>query len=251
MTITEIVKRVYFLTNTSGDTSASVKGSFPNADLLISINKAVNYVAAIVLMADKRWRWDDSNQTDLPIGTAALVANQQDYSISSTHLIIERVEIKDADGNWHLLDHIDQSALKGYDKEAMSEHQETAGTPTEYDLIGDSIFLYPKPSYSQAASLKIYYGRGPSEFTDAQIWTNYALDGTKTPGFNTLFHDLIPLIVSYEYCSIFHTERVGAILALIQGNNVFPGVLPLLEKFQGQRLNDGIRGMRVSLESNK
>jgi len=245
MTITEICKRIYFLTGTTGDTSASVKGSFTNADLLISINKAYNRVASLIMMSDHRWRWDDSNQTDLPIATAALVANQQDYSISSTHLIIERVEVKDEDGNWHLLTHIDQSAFKGYKKEAMSEHSETAGTPTEYDLIGDSIFLYPKPSYSQAASLKIYYARGPSEFTDAQIWTSYALAGTKVPGFNTLFHDLISYLVAYDYCSIFHKERAGYTLAQIQGME------KELKDFYGQRLNDGVKGMRVSFESNK
>jgi len=245
MKISDIVNRIYFLTNTTGDTSATVKGSFQNSDLLISINKAYNRVASLIMMSDFRWRWDDSNQTDLPIATAALVANQQDYSLSTTHLIIERIEIKDEDGNWYLLTHIDQSALKGYEKEAMSEHEETAGTPTEYDLIGDSVFLYPKPSYSQAASLKIYFARGPSEFTDTQIWTSYALDGTKTPGFNTLFHDLISLLVAYDYCSIYHKERAGYIFADIQKME------KSIQDFYGQRLNDGVRGMRVSLENNK
>lgn len=245
MTITDIVKKVYWLTGTTGDTSAAIKGSYSNADLLIGINNIVNRISSLILMSDHRWRWDDSNQTDLPIATAALVANQQDYSISSSHLIIERIEVKDTNGNWRLLTPIDQSALKGYNKDAMSEYQETAGTPEEYDLIGDSIFLYPKPSYSQVASLKIYFARGPSEFTDAQIWTSYALDGTKVPGFNTLFHDLIPLLVAYEYCSIYHRERAGFLYVQVQQRE------KALQDFYTQRLNDGVKGMRVSLESNK
>ena len=82
MTFTDIKNRIYYLTGTTSS-------SFSDANLTLMANAALNHIASLVLMADLRWRWDDSNQTDLPIATAALVINQQDYSIASTHLIIE------------------------------------------------------------------------------------------------------------------------------------------------------------------
>lgn len=245
MTISDIVNKIYFLSGATGDTSATVKGSYPNADLLIGVNSAMDRVSSLILMADLRWRWDDSNQTDLPIATAALVANQQDYSISSTHLIIERVEAKDEDGNWHLLTPIDQSLLKKSRKTAMSEYKETAGDPSEYDLVGDSILLYPKPDYAQAASLKIHFARGHAVFTDAQIWTAYAVAGTKVLGFNSLFHDLIAYIPAYEYCSIFKPERAGFLLTRMREME------KELEDFHTKRLNDGRPRLAVGVDSNK
>lgn len=245
MTISDIVNRIYFLTGTSGDTSASVKGSYPNADVLLAVNSALRNVSSKILMSDLRWRWDDSNQTDLPIATAALVTDQQDYSISTTQLLIERVEIKDESGNWHLLKPIDQSLLKDDREKAMTEYRETAGTPVEYDLVGESIFLYPKPDYSQAASLKIHFARGPVEYADSDIWTDYTLDGTQTPGFNTLFHDLIALWPAYEYCQQFHRERANWLFAEIQQME------KILIEFYTKRNNDVRPRFTISLDSNK
>lgn len=232
MTFTNITNRIYFLADTN-----SV--AFPIADLTASANAALNHVSSLILMSDLRWRWDDSNQTDLPIATAALVANQQDYSISSTHLIIERIEVKDSDGNWHLLNPIDQSELKRDKFQAMGEYQETSGIPAEYDLIGESIFLYPKPNYSQAASLKVYYARGPHEFSTT--------DTTEEPGFNSLFHDLIPLTVSYEY--VFNKrnnpQRAQWLLTEVQKGE------DAIQKFYGKRFNDKRPRFTLSTDSNK
>jgi hypothetical protein len=63
--------------------------------------------------------------------------------------------------------------------------------PQYYDKIANSVFLYPVSSYSQAASLKVYFQRPPSYFTSS--------DTTKVPGFNSLFHNLVALIACREY----------------------------------------------------
>lgn len=182
MTISDIVNRVYFLTKTNSS-------SYVAADMLISINMAYNRVVSLILQSDGRWQWDDDNQTDLPIATTALVASQQDYTIAASHLKILRVEIK-GDGATYFtkLDPLDSG-----DGEYIVDNV-TTGPPQCYDIVGSSIFLYPIPNYSQSASLKVYFQRGPTEFSSAEVST-----GTKVPGFNSLYHDLIPLWVAYDY----------------------------------------------------
>lgn len=181
MQYSDIKSKVYLLTKTNST-------SFPNADLVILANNAMERVASLINRADRRWQWDDTNQSDLPIATTTITSGQQDYAIATAHLSLDRVEIKDSSGAWHLLRPIDQHDVR---YQALGAYRSTNGLPQEYDIIGNSIFLYPTPNYTQAASLKVHYTRAPVAFV--------AGDTTATPGFNSLFHDLIPLWVSYEY----------------------------------------------------
>lgn len=181
MTFTDIKNRTYFLTNTDST-------QYPIADLVISANRAVERIVSLINRCDSKWQWDDLNQTDLPIGTTALVSGQKDYSLQTSHLTIDRVEVKDSAGNWHRVNPIDRTAIEG---QSLTDYKKSNGLPEEYDLIGSSVFLYPSPNYSQASSLKIYFTRGPVAFDSD--------DTTETPGFNSLFHDLIPLWIAYDY----------------------------------------------------
>lgn len=201
MQISDIVARIYRNTKTNAS-------SYPAADMLIDINTALNHVVSKINQCDDRWQWDDTNQTDLPIATTATVSGQKDYSLSTSHLTIDRVEIMDTAGNWTELNPIDQHDVK---REALAQYLKTPGLPIEYDKIGSSIFLYPTPNYSQAASIKIYFTRGPAEFTSAEVST-----GNKQPGFNTLFHDLIPLWVSYDYATINGLNSANGFFNAIQ-----------------------------------
>jgi len=142
----------------------------------------------LILQADNRWQWDDTNYTDLPIATASL-ADQQDYSISGAGFLrILKVECKNSAGDWIALKQIDINQLKGT---AMTEYRETAGTPAEFDLIGESIFLYPKPSYVSSGGLKVYFQRVPDYFT--------ADDTTQEPGFAAPFHRLLSYGAALDY----------------------------------------------------
>lgn len=170
-----------------------------NANLLATftrgINDGLNRVTSLILMADGRWQWDDTNKTDYPIATTDLVttpgSEQQDYTLDVTHLWILRVEIKDANGVWNLLHPIDQADL--YDQ-SLTDFLKTAGMPLYYDKTATSIFLYPKPlaaAVTETAGLKVYFQRPPSYFTTA--------DTTKVPGFNSLYHKLVALIACRDY----------------------------------------------------
>ncbi len=183
MTINDIVNSIYIKTKTNVD-------SYPAADMLIAINNAYERVSSIIMLADKRWQWDDSNQTDLPIATTQVNADQKDYSLATSHLKIARARIKNAGGTWSILIPIDPSDA---DYELIMDSTST-GIPTHYDKTGISVKLGPTPNYTQAASLEVTFQRAPVLFTSAEVTT-----GTKQPGFNSLYHDLIPLWVAYNY----------------------------------------------------
>lgn len=184
MTITDIINKTYFLTNTNVT-------SYPAADMLININNAYERVVSLIMTCDGRWEWDDTNQTDFPIATTTITTDQQDYALAVTHLNIIRVEIKDSNGNWSQLTPISQSDLKGT---SLTDFLKTSGMPVYYDKINSSVLLYPKPNYTQTASLKIYFQRPPALYTSGEVTT-----GTKVPGFNSLYHNLLSLWAAHDY----------------------------------------------------
>lgn len=226
MTFTQITNRVYFLTQSDSN-------RFPIADLTASINVALERVASLINSADFRWQWDDTNQTDLPIATTTITSGQQDYAINTAHLTIDRVEIKSSAGKWSLLKPIDQ-----HDKSDYALDTTTTGLPTEYDKVGNSLFLYSIPNYTQTASLKVYFTRAPVAFLTSDL-----TPGTITPGFNPIFHDLVPLYVSYDYAIANNLPNANQILNQIQTKELE------LTNFYGQRSRDERPRFEINLDN--
>lgn len=191
-----LIARTYFYA--FGD-SLDHSTDYPLADVVVSLNRWVHRVGIWIWKASGTWEFDDSNQTDLPIATTTLVANQQDYSLPTTVLKLLRVEVKDSSGNYRQIFQIDQSELQGI---ALTEYEETAGLPIQYDIIGNSLFLYPAPSASSvtlAAGLKIYIAREETEFSTP---ASYTTADTTQPGFDENFHDILCLGSAYDWCSV-------------------------------------------------
>lgn len=162
------------------------------------LNHGLDEVTIKILQADGRWEFDDSEHTDQPIGTTDLVADQTDYAISITHLVIKRVEAKDSAGNWVRLRQKDNRDIW----QAVDEFKETSGEPFWYDLQGDRIKLYPASSYNSTAGLKVYYQRPMDYFATS--------DTTKAPGFASIFHRMVPMWASYFYASYNQMDVAGA-----------------------------------------
>jgi len=142
------------------------------------------------------WDFDDSNQTTLPIATTTLVDSQADYALPSTARKIERVEVKDINGNYHLVLPIDKSQITD---EAMTEFEETNGIPEYYDIVGNSLYLYPAPDTDLTATtsaLKLYASRDIIGFSTTINSTTNAV----SPGFNSNFHRICSLGASYDWC---------------------------------------------------
>ena len=181
-----IIQEITFLTGASTT-------DYPMKDRTRHCNLGLNKVVALILKSDQKWEWDDSNNTDLPIGTTSLVANQKDYGITgATYLKITKVICKDSGGTWHTLKPMDKNSPEAED---LNE-QTNPGTPTHYDLIGNSIFLGPYPNYASAGGLRIFFQRNVHPFV---INADDTGDTTAEPGFAQPFHELIPLYASRRY----------------------------------------------------
>lgn len=156
------------------------------------LNEAISRYAHLALFSDYNWEWDDRNQTDLPIGTTALVNGQQDYGIATEHSLITGVEIKDTAGNWHALEELDERFFTE-NNTSISEYAKTPGQPYQYIKVANSILLFPAPDYSQSASLKVHFKRAPTYYTVA--------DTTKVQGFTEIHANYLSDYATYKYAS--------------------------------------------------
>ncbi len=181
MTYTDIQADVDFLAGTDSVT-------YPVADKTRNANLALSEASAIIIGCDGTWQWDDTNYTTLPIGTTDLVSGQQQYKYDATQLYVEDMEIKDANGKWTKLIPID---LYTEETTTITDFMSSSGTPTHYDLVGDVVFLYPSPNYSQSASIKVFYQRKAEAFTTG--------DTTKEAGFAPHLHRFISISMAYDW----------------------------------------------------
>lgn len=177
---------------TTDTTSISV------ADYLRSAKLYYRKAAYLIWKNSSGWEFDDSNYTTLPIATADLVNAQQDYSLPSNALDVQRVEVMDNSGDYVLLNRMDKSEIRD---EALSEYYSTNGLPKYYDILGDSLLLYPAPSSSNVtttAGLKLYLSRDIS--APVMTTNNGAFrDITTEPGFHLNFHPYISCGVAVDY----------------------------------------------------
>ena len=162
---------------------------YPLVDRARNCNFALDRMVSLVLEADGKWKWDDTNNTDMPIGTTALVANQQDYGISgATYLKIDKVQILQGDGKYQNIDPVDEHSADAIN---LLEKRQT-GTPLRYLLRGNSLLLDPIPSSALAAGLRIFFQRNVVYFTATG-------NDTRQPGFAQPFHRLVSLYASEDY----------------------------------------------------
>ena len=202
--------------------NSSDNTQYPTADITRNINRHYDSVVAKILESDGRWQWDDTNATDLPIGTTNLVTNQQDYGIDTTFLRITRVELIKQDGTATLLQPLDQVDV--YDQ-ALTEYFKTPGTPMYYDKLANSLFLYPAPSYNYTGGLRVYFQRNVSYFT--------ASDTTKVPGFASPFHRLLSLGAAYDFMLPKNYPQLGVV------KNEINEMSQALQDFYSKRDKDG------------
>jgi hypothetical protein len=164
-----------------------------NSDRLLEftarLNRAYDRAATEIMSADGRWQWDDTNYTDLPIGSTPLVSGQQDYTMDVEHLAITKVLILDSSGNKYVINPIDENDPMG--RVYLEDTTTSGGIPMFYDKKGTSLFLYPTPNYNKDAGLIVHYQRKPVYFGSD--------DTTQTPGVPFIFHRYLSLLASLDY----------------------------------------------------
>lgn len=166
--------------------------SYSTAVKTRDINLAFDDYQNLVKKVANTWQADDSNHTKYPNMTFNLVSGQQDYAFTTDEQgnqvqDIYRVECKDANGNWRLLNPVDEMRYN----QAISQLDTQTGTPTEYWKTANGIFLCVKPNYSQTSGIRMFFTRSPSYFTTS--------DTTKEPGIPNGHHKYLAWKPAFLY----------------------------------------------------
>lgn len=171
--------------------SAVISGDATQLKIFTAIaNNKNRRIWATIFRANGNWQYDDGNKTDLPSSITNLSSGSRDYALPSDALTVNKVTAKDSSGNQYVLKPITVQMLN----EAPDEFYETSGQPVYYSLVGNTIKLYPAPNYNSTGGLKIYFDRDVFDFTTS--------DTTKTPGFASPFHALLPLKMAIDWLSV-------------------------------------------------
>jgi hypothetical protein len=208
---------------------------YPVEDFIRNANGWYEEINAWIWEATGDWEYDDSNYTTLPIATGNLVDAQADYELPSTAQKIDRVEVKDNSGNWSRLNPIDKSQVGS----AMDEFLETNGLPVYYDLVGDSMILYPTPATANitaTSGLKVYFSRDVQAFN--------ATSTTTVPSFNKNFHRLISYGAALDFASVVGSDKVTYL------TNQIARMKEELQSFYGSRHRDFKTKIMPRIEDN-
>lgn len=180
MTYQTVADQIKFITG---------QDNLSTADTLRVINFAIDAYSDIAMKSDGRWKFDPHTTTSNPRATANIVAGQNEYELDTNFLQIDRVEILVDD----VLKPLEQINRRDNRSASLSSVYETPGTPVAYEYDGNAIFLYPTPSESTTAGLKVYYTRPVDYITSLsetigipRIHANYlALSGAFQVGIKT------------------------------------------------------------------
>lgn len=191
-------------------------------------------VSMALLRSDRRWKWDDSNYTDFPIATIDLVINQRDYLLpaatsggnASTLWRINKVEI------------LKNSVYTQIDLMEIDDEELTStGSPTAYNLRGNSIRFKELPPANLTAGLRITFQRSGIAFTTAST--------TEQPGYIDTYHDLPCYDTASTYLLPINTQLA------ISYSNIFENRLKLLQQDKALMNDDVKRRLSPKQENNK
>jgi hypothetical protein len=149
-----------FLTNTNTTT-------YTNADLDASLNSYYDMLAGEIL--DSMDEWDFQGE----YATTDLVASQQEYSLPSDILKIKRVEISYDGTNWYPAAPMDINERNGA-LDSTSVASDFSTSAPYFDLMDNSLFLYPIPTAASTAGLKIWYEKNVTHLSAATDEPNIA-----------------------------------------------------------------------------
>jgi len=173
-------------------------GAISNSDDMLKtftreINTGLDETHAEIFKTDGRWQYDDKNFGNLNSATTNLADDQRNYTLDSSQIIIDGVEVLDSAGNYYPLRQIDYRTIRE-SGQSESEFFGTKGKPIFYDVAGDVVKLYPAPrtaDVTTTAGLRVFFKREADYF----VYT----DTSKEFGIPRTFHDVPILFACARY----------------------------------------------------
>jgi hypothetical protein len=184
---TGIVQDIDFLVGTNAT-------SYPLKDKARNANRWYHRVWDWILESQDEWDVDDTNNTDFPIATTDLKANQQDYALPLAEglLKVKRVEINYNNSDWYKAEPFDINE-RGEGTSTTQINNDYDPTKPFYGLFANSLFTYPIPEEDITAGLKIWFARKIES-----VFTATGND-TREPGFDEQFHRILSLGPAYDW----------------------------------------------------
>lgn len=174
-------------------TNLGSTGISGNTVLLKTFTRLINEVNSriwhAIFVSYGGWQYEDSNQTDLPAASDTLTADKTSYALPTGSLTIRGIEIKDTGGVWSQLKPITEEQIR--DRQAMGEFYKTSSKPLFYQVVGQTVRIFPAANYTQASSFKVFFDRGSVAFANS--------DTTKTPGFAGEYHGMLSIGASIQW----------------------------------------------------
>lgn len=168
--------------------------SFSIKDRTRSVNERNNMVWQMIFESYGGWLFMDDSISDattgVPYADQTVNSGVPLYVLPSGALTVTGVELKDSGGTWHPLIPLtyEEFLEKGGDSAFVS-----SGFPIYYILQGDVINLKPSPNFTLASALRVFFDQGMSQFT--------VTDTVKNPGFASIFHRMLSIGASLDYCA--------------------------------------------------
>ena len=104
--------------------------------------------------------WDFQGE----IATTSLVANQQEYVFPTDLLKIKRIEVTYDGTNWYVVNPMDINE-RGYPTDTTTLTSDFTASDPFYDLMDNSIMLYPIPTAAVTSGLKIWYEKNVTQLS--------------------------------------------------------------------------------------
>jgi len=164
--------------------SATLNTKYAIADRTRETNNSWDEAVAIMFRADPNYKWDDTTNSDLPIATLDLIANQDHYSLLESALVINRVRMFDSQGDFKTLIPVNEVELSDDELKAVGE-------PTRYYKLSGVVFPVSIPNYGGVGGVELRFQRGANHFSTT--------DTTAAPGFNPMFHQYLAVGAALVY----------------------------------------------------
>jgi hypothetical protein len=172
------------------------------------VNSGFDRILPLVLPRTDGIKWDDTNHSDLPVGTTNIVSGQSDYTVEADDNsldILRIIKVKILTSST-ATQYTDLEVIDGSDSDvfnAISPNSLETGIPTKVFIRGNTFHLFAKPNYAATAGIKLFFEREQSYFTST--------DTTKEPGIPKPSHELLALYPAHDWLLIYKPDNTSLI----------------------------------------